>query len=121
MPSRVLALLLALLLTWSGLGSVELLRTPAPAAQDSHQFVAQHGNPSESVAGSVEDHHLDDLPSQTQVDASAADLPGLHASSAWPALRAATASESARESPVAARPPCLAGPLRPPCSSPSLG
>ena len=65
--------------------------------------------------GSVEDHHLDDLPSQVQNDPPA-ETPGLLAAPVAPAAQASVMATPRAVVSTAAVSPCLAGPLRPPCS-----
>ena len=96
MPRRVIAFLLADVLLWSGLSTLEAPSASAPE-------------------GSVEQHHLDDLPSQAQNDPST-EGPGL-----LPAPLTATAPSLVVAQPHvfvsgASGPPYLAGPLRPPCN-----
>jgi hypothetical protein len=96
MPRRVIAFLLAVVLLWSGLSTLEAPSASAPE-------------------GSVEQHHLDDLPLQAQNDPST-EGPGL-----LPAPLTATApllvvAQRHVFVSTAAGPPYLAGPLRPPCS-----
>jgi hypothetical protein len=114
MPTRVVALLLALVLLWSGFSTVEAPRVLAqatsglaPAIVDGLGQAAQH-------EGSVEHHHLDDLPSQAQNDAPT-ESPGL-----LPAVPTTRTLSGVRVQPrtwvsAEAGPPFLAGPLRPPC------
>lgn len=102
MPLRVLAALLALALFWSGFSTLETPRAPAVLAQ-----VAAPAVP----AGSVEQHHLDDLPVQVQAeplhDMLLALPPPMRdaASAAGPTSSVALAAWCA---------PWLDGPLRPP-------
>lgn len=110
MLSKGIALFLALVLLWSGIATQEPLQASAsPLTVSSADMPA-----GPSGHGSVQDHHLDDLPSQVQGDA-AADLPDQIAT-------AARAQGAARPMPLAAGPmalahgtPCLDGLLRPPC------
>ena len=111
MLRRVIALLLAVVLFWSGLGTLE---APSALAQPSTDQIAHPGGPAGLNDGSVEDHHLDDLPSQAHSDPSA-ETPGLLAAplaSMAPALVMATPRTFVS---AVAGPPYLAGPLRPPC------
>jgi hypothetical protein len=112
MPSRVIALLLAFVLLWSGLSTIEVPRMFATTSTE-HQ---QTGGPEAGSDGSVEQHHLDGLPSQAHVD-TASETPGLLQAP----LEARTLSLlMARPRTLAsteAGPPFLAGPLRPPCSN----
>jgi hypothetical protein len=120
MPSRVIAFFLAVVLFWSGLSTIE---APSALAQHSHEqehALAPAGGPSGLHDGSVEDHHLDDLPAQAQSDTSA-EPPGL-----LPAPMRQTAASLASALPrsltsAVAGSPFLAGPLRPPCSEALTG
>lgn len=116
---RVVALLLSFVLLWSGLTTVEPPRLGAPAAaptaalRDASTLLA----PSD---GSVEHHHLDDLPSQALGDPPV-EIPALLASSPAPGGRV---PKAVRPPPVASRTvpaPWLAGLLRPPCVVPVRG
>lgn len=115
---RVVALLLSFVLLWSGLTTVEPPRlgapeAPAVALTDALTLLA----PSD---GSVEHHHLDDLPSQALGD-QPVESPALPTSSRAPGVRVPTA---VRPHPVPSRAvasPCLAGLLRPPCAGPLRG
>lgn len=114
MPFRVIAFLLSVVLFWSGLSTFEAPSAFAQPSPDQQHDVAHAGGPAAANAGSVEDHHLDDLPSQAQSDPST-ETPGLLA-----APLAATAPSLVMVTPhafvsTAAGSPYLAGPLRPPC------
>lgn len=113
MPYRVIALFLSLVLLWSGLATVEaphVLAQPAPepglaVVIDADEAALQHG--------SVEHHHLDDLPSQAQGDPPG-DPPALPTMSWASGLRPAAVVLRHAPAPAEALPPFLAGPLRPP-------
>jgi hypothetical protein len=112
MPCRVLALLLAVVLLWSGLNTLEPARSLASAVPERA--------PAAAYEGSVEDHHLDDLPSQAQSDP-LPETPGV-----MPALLVPSAQRkvTAQPHPFASdetESPCLAGPLRPPCGAALAG
>lgn len=115
MPRRVIALLLAVVFFWSGLSTFEAPSALAQSSTDQQHTVAHAGGPAALNDGSVADHHLDDLPSQAQSDPST-DTPGLlwaPVASVAPASRMATPRAAVT---TAAGSPCLAGPLRPPCT-----
>jgi hypothetical protein len=124
MPFRVIALLLAFVLLWSGLSTIESPRAVAPASlAQQHRLgttTAHAGEQAATQEGSVEHHHLDDLPLQAQGD-TPTETPALlpaQPASGTSALRMAqplgfVAAESG--------PPFLAGPLRPPCGTALLG
>jgi hypothetical protein len=110
MLSKGIALFLALVLLWSGIATQE-----PPQASGSPLTASSAERPAgPSGPGSVQDHHLDDLPSQVQGEA-AADLPEQ-------LVMAARSQGAAQPMPAAAGPmalahgtPCLDGLLRPPC------
>jgi uncharacterized iron-regulated membrane protein len=118
MVSRVIALLVAVALLWSGLSTLELMRPVAqPSAGQWQHASAEPGGRAAGQDGSVEHHHLDDLPSQPQNDPPS-ESPGL-----LPAVPEHRGQALAMSKPLAtlragARSPFLAGPLRPPCCSP---
>jgi len=120
MPSRVLAFLLAVVLLWSGLNTIE-----APGAFDSPATeqalaIANAGGQSAAHEGSVEHHHLDDLPSQAQSDPPP-ETPGLLSSPHAPSAQRMVMAQPHRFASAAAGPPFLAGLLRPPCSAALAG
>ena len=114
MPSRVIAFLLAFVLFWSGLSTIEAPSALAqPSPEQSYALShsgAQHG----SDDGSVEDHHLDDQPLQAQGDP-AAETPGLLPAPLRPSSQSLATAEPHTFVSSAAGSPFLAGPLRPPC------
>jgi hypothetical protein len=116
MPTRVLCLLLAVVLLWSGLSTFEPLRLVAPSSAEQQAAFAPGGGPAALDDGSVEDHHLDDLPSQAQGDPTT-ETPGLllarlEARIPAPAMRRGPAFKLSD-----IHTPFLAGPLRPPCGA----
>jgi hypothetical protein len=121
MPSRALALLAAVLLLWSCLGTIEAPVASWGSASDPGHAVGQAEGPAVALhEGTVAHHHLDDLPSQSQADPPA-DHPG-----PLPAVpeRAARALATSRpQGPTAASMPApwLAGLLRPPCDDAVAG
>lgn len=115
MLHRAVALLLALVLIWSGFSTLEGPYALASSGTALDQALAADTG---AAAGSVEDHHLDDLPSQAQADPPVEHMALLRASphrhtaavsAAWPQSRATAAP----------RGPCLAGLLRPPRRGPN--
>lgn len=112
MPSRVIALLFAVVLLWSGLNTNEAPRGFAqPLAEQLHAGDLEAGH-----EGSVEHHHLDDLPWQAQSDPPT-EPPGL-----LPMPLRGIAPRVSLGHPLYARcatapSPFLEGPLRPPCSA----
>lgn len=118
MALRVIALVLSFVLLWSGLTSVEPPRPSAPAAPAT--VLADAATPPNTLAGSVEHHHLDDQPSQA-LGEQPVESPGLLPSTPAPAVQVAG---TVRRLPASGLPwasPCLAGPLRPPCLGPVRG
>lgn len=108
---RCLSLVLALLLTWSGLAFHEVL------AQGSSPGAAQAAVPSagsvpDDTAGSVGDHHLDDA------GASVHDLPDQHAPVGAILLAAILLPHVVHGAVVALCSPDLPGPHRPPRKPP---
>jgi hypothetical protein len=120
MPTRVLNLLLAIVLLWSGLSTIEAPHALAQVAHVQTSSIADVGGVASELDGSVEDHHLDDLPMQGYTDPSY-ETPDLlptrlaprDLSPAMGQVRAMTSAEI--------RPLSLAGPLRPPCSAARTG
>jgi hypothetical protein len=113
MSSRVVALLLAFVLLWSGLGSIEVPRAAAQAP--AIVGLADGGSPA-AAEGTVEQHHLDDLPSQALIDPPA-ETPGLLSSPLAPSAHALVMAQPRTLASAELRPPFLAGPLRPPCGT----
>jgi hypothetical protein len=74
MPLRVICFALSLCLFWAGIGSFE---SPALVAEPScyAQASADVAGDTQADAGTVADHHLDDLPSQSVADAQTVGLP----------------------------------------------
>ena len=118
MALRVIALVLSFVLLWSGLTTVEPPRLSASAAPAG--VLADAATPPSPLAGSVEHHHLDDLPSQA-LGEQPAESPVLLPSMPAPAVQVAA---TVRRLPASGLPwasPCLAGLLRPPCIGPVRG
>jgi hypothetical protein len=116
MPLRVIAFFLAFALFWSGVSTIEAPRdtTHLPAGQQ--HAIGHAGGPGSALQGSVDDHHLDDLPAQAQSDPPA-DAPVLLPSPLAPRLQGGSPARARALAAVALTPPCLAGPLRPPCDA----
>jgi hypothetical protein len=120
MLRRVIALVLAVVLLWSGLGTIEaprFLAQPSPGQQ--HAVVHAGGQVAEHE-GSVEHHHLDDLPSQAQGDPSN-ETPGLLPAIPTPRAPSVVMSRPRTLASAEAAPPFLAAPLRPPCGAAHAG
>jgi len=120
MPTRGIAFFLSFVLLWSCLGTIEVPRALAKPSGELQHILPQSGGSVTAQEGSVEHHHLDDLPSQAQNDP-ATETPGVpvdvvKVSAAGPATARPHAFESG-----AVPSPILAGPLRPPCSAAQQG
>jgi hypothetical protein len=119
MGSRLVASLLVLVLSWSAVGTIEGLPRLAQHFPNQLAVLSLSGSTEDGHTGSVEDHHLDDLPGQPVSD-TPLDSSGLpHAE---PTLR--LGNDGALRRPAAPSvlraAPCLAGPLRPPCGAERL-
>lgn len=120
MLSRVLAFLLAVVVLWSGLNTIEVPRIFASPLPEQVVVMAHDGGQAAAAEGSVEHHHLDDLPSQVQSD------PPPETPELLPVSLAPSASRMVMALPhpfasAEAGSPFLAGPLRPPCSAALAG
>lgn len=113
MPLRLIAFLLASALFWSGLGTIEAPWAAAQAAHEQTPAIAHGGGQAPGHEGSVEHHHLDDLPSQANHDVPP-DTPGMLPSLATPPGAAAVMATPRGLASAGIGPPFLAGPLRPP-------
>ena len=116
MPSRLIAFFLVFALLWSGFSTFEAPNVFTPASLERQHDTADGGTTAGSYQGSVEDHHLDDLPSQAQSE------PPTDAPELPPPLRKPSVHSLAMALPhtylaAAARSPLLAEPLRPPTSA----
>jgi len=120
MPSRVIAFFLAFVLFWSGLSTFEAPSALAQASPEQQHALAQAGGPPGLHDGSVEDHHLDDLPSQAQSDPPA-ETPGLLPAALRPTAQSPATAQPHSFVSAAAGSPFLARPLRPPCSGALAG
>ena len=114
-PSRVVAFFLAFVLFWSGLSTIEAPRALVQPSHEQQHTLTQAGGPLTLNDGSVEDHHLDDQPSQALSD------PSVETFGLLPAPPRCSAPTLAMIEPHAfvlavAGPPFLDGPLRPPRS-----
>jgi len=113
MPTRVTALFLAFVLLWTGLSTIETSAVASPPPELQH-LIADAGGLAVAHEGSVEHHHLDDLPSQAQSDPPT-ETPGLPPSPLAPSAQCLEMAQPRTFVPAAAGPPFLDGPLRPPC------
>lgn len=124
MPSmfaRVIASLLALVLLWSGVSTIEVPRAFAPTSpEQQHATAPADGRSAGYLEGSVDDHHLDDIPSQAQSD-SPPETPGLLSAPVTGRFLDGLLAQPRTLASVASAPPFLAGPLRPPCRTTFAG
>lgn len=119
MPTRVIALFLAFVLLWSGLSTIEAPRAFAPSHEQQHA-IAHAGGQAAAHEGSVEQHHLDDLPSQAQNDPPT-ETPGLLPAPLKPGAPSMVMAQPHTFVSAATGSPFLAGPLRPPCRTALTG
>jgi hypothetical protein len=120
MPIRVIAFLLAFVLLWSGLSTIEAPRIVAAPGSGQATGLVDAADLAAAHAGSVEHHHLDDLPSQAQSDP-APDTPGLLPTPMAPSAQWLVMAQPQAFAAAETRPPFLAGPLRPPRSAAIAG
>ena len=120
MPSRVIALLLAAVLLWSGLHTVESPRADAPASPAQMVAIVHAMDGTAAHEGSVEHHHLDDLLSQA-LSEPPPETPGLLAAPQAQSARWMATAQPLGLASAGAGAPFLAGPLRPPCDAALLG
>lgn len=120
MPSRVLAFLLAVVLLWSGLNTIEAPHSFAWPSHEQRLAIVHAGGQAAAHEGSVEHHHLDDLPSQAQGDPPP-ETPGLLPAPLAPSAQRMVMAQPHPFATAEAGPPFLAGPLRPPCSAALAG
>jgi len=120
MPSRVIALFLAVVLFWSGLSTIEAPSALAQPSPEQRHAIAHAGGSAATTEGSVEHHHLDDLPSQAQNDPPP-ETPGLLPAALPPGFPGLPMAEPRTMALAGTASPFLAGPLRPPCGSACLG
>jgi hypothetical protein len=115
MPPRVLALLFALVLFWSGFTTQE--QAVLFASANSGQVDSVPGDfPQPVHDGSIDDHHLDDQPGQTLAEGAMDPLPLLMARPAA-GIPTLTMSRPRPYAMAAWLAPYLDGPQRPPCAT----
>jgi hypothetical protein len=120
MPLRVIALVLSVVLLWSGLSTIEApLVFAQPSPEQQHALVHAGGQVA-AHEGSVEHHHLDDLPSQAQSDP-VSETAGLLPAHLTPSAPSVVMAQPRAFASAEAGPPFLAGPLRPPCCAAFAG
>jgi hypothetical protein len=120
MPARLIALLLAVVLLWSGLNTIEAPRVFASPSPEQVLAIDLAGGQAAAAEGSVEHHHLDDLPSQAQSDPPP-ETPGLLPAPLAPSAPRMVMAKAHPFATAGTVPPFLAGPLRPPCSAALAG
>jgi hypothetical protein len=120
MPFRPIAFFLVFVLFWSGLSTFEAPSALAQPSPEQQHALALGGGPADLDDGSVEDHHLDDLPSQAQSDPPA-ETPGMLPAPLRPTSQIRATAQRHCFVSAAAGSPFLAGPLRPPCSEALAG
>lgn len=108
MAHRLLAAFVALAVLVLALGSTERVLLPGSALMQGIQKLHTQDQ------GSIEDHHLDDLPSQQVADAQKGDSMPFAGTGLAPA-RAATAAWRPRAHAAGVCSPFIEGLLRPPC------
>ena len=116
MPLRVFAFFLAFALFWSGVSTIEAPRGITHPPSGPQHAIGHDGGPGPAHPGSVDDHHLDDLPAQAQNDPPA-DASVLLPSPLAPRVQGGSPARARALAAVALTPPFLAGPLRPPCDA----
>lgn len=114
MAFRIIARLLALFMFWSGFAAIEAPDALGQSSTERSLLISQSIVPPAANEGSVEHHHLDDLPGQAQYE------PPVEPSGLLPGMPKARAPSLSMARPLASvtlptESPCLAGPLRPPC------
>lgn len=120
MPTRVIALFVSFVLLWSGLNTIEAPRVLAQPSPEQQQPIAQAAGLVSALEGSVEHHHLDDLPSQALSDPPT-ETPGMLPAPLTPSVHSMVMAQPRTFVSAEAVPPFLAGPLRPPCGAARLG
>jgi len=114
MAFRIIARFLAFFVFWSGLGAIEPVHALGLSSTEPHFAMTHSVGASAANEGSVEHHHLDDLPTQVQYEPlteTSGLLPGMpKAREPWLSMMLPLASVAVPE-----ESPYLAGPLRPPC------
>jgi len=108
-----LTLFLAIVLLWSGFSTVEAPRASAQPAHEQKLAIAHADGKAAGHGGSVEHHHLDDLPSQAHSD-TPAEPPGLLPATLTPSVPLVKMAQPRAFASAAAELPFIAGPLRPP-------
>jgi hypothetical protein len=115
MPPRVIALLLALVLLWSGLTTQEQAISFASSSIEQGYSVPSD-LPQPVHDGSIDDHHLDDQPGQTLAEGTM-ELPPLLMTRPAAGVPKLAMSRPRPYAMAAWIEPYLAGPQRPPCAT----
>lgn len=120
MPLRVYSIIVVLLLCWSGFNTTAAPHAVAAPMAEQHQALGESGQLAILNDGLVEQHHLDELPSQPPCELPL-ETPGLLPTPMTPTCPSTAAGRWQKF--VSAEPgsPFLAGPLRPPCSTTLAG
>ena len=113
MLHRVLAVFLAFVLLWSGLGTADTAAASVPMQQ---QALADGAAPTAPDQEPARDQALDGVPAQAQAD-STGESPGLLPAPLKPGAATLALVRSAAFRLDAWCAPVLAGPLRPPCQA----
>ncbi len=113
MASKGIAFLLALLLFWASIATQEPYSPSARTGSDTAADAWVDGPPGNHAEGSVNDHHLDDLPSQAHAEPSH-ELVAMLPAAGHPRFFLGVALRPTRYAPVALSPPDLDGPRKPP-------
>jgi hypothetical protein len=112
---RVIALFLAFVLLWSSLSTIEAPSVFSPPATEQQLAIAHSDGEHPSHDGSVEDHYLDDQPSQAQnQNDPPTDTPGLPPAPLKPRVPALPMGPPLTFVLATAGSPFVEGPLRPP-------
>jgi hypothetical protein len=120
MRARVIALLFAAVLLWSGLNTIETPQGLAQPAAEQAQVIAHAAGLEAGHQGSVDQHHLDDRPWQAQSEPPV-ESPGLMPTPRGDVAPRMSAAHPRSPRCAAATSPFLEGPLRPPCSAAFAG
>lgn len=116
MPSRIVALLLAILLLWSGVAMTDqrfALATPGSTQEHSQSAVERK---SADLIGSLDDHQLADQPAQPHAE-HVLDLTLLLDAGHDRAGQPPATVRPVQPNDVILPPPCLEEPQRPPCAA----
>lgn len=119
-PNRVIVFLLAFVLLWSGLSTIEAQRAFAKPSPERQHAVAHAGGMAAADDGSLEHVHLDDLPSRAHGDPPT-ETPGLLPPPLQPTPNSFAVFQPHSFVSAAAGSLSFDGLLRPPCSAALVG